>query len=399
VFRSPDGKAFRPSMFLTLTLPSYGRVKDGVPVDPQRYDYRSAARDALHFGKLIDRFAQNLRRAAGFQVQYFAVVEYQRRKAPHLHMAIRGTVPRAVLRAVIEATYHQVWWPQADEVMYADDRLPVWHDGFGYVDRDSGEVLPSWDEALDGLGADPDAVPLHVVRFGPQFDAQGVLAGSKDADQCIRYLSKYLGKALGEITGAEIPAVAPDDSATGDGSGAADPKTANPGAENPGVVAERAHARALLAALRFEPCTPECANWLRFGVQPRRAKPGLRPGWCRNKAHRPDCLGYGGRRVLVSRRWSGKTMGQHRADRRVWVMTALGIEEQQDGGDDGGGGGGRYLWRPVRADDPELDPLGVRLLREVARRQRWRAELAAAGLAPPGDSAIGAGGATGGSGR
>jgi hypothetical protein len=34
VFTTPDGRTYRPSMFLTLTLPSYGRVAaEGVPVD------------------------------------------------------------------------------------------------------------------------------------------------------------------------------------------------------------------------------------------------------------------------------------------------------------------------------------------------------------------------------
>jgi hypothetical protein len=32
------------------------------PVDPDRYDYTAAARDALHFAALFDRFIQNLRR-------------------------------------------------------------------------------------------------------------------------------------------------------------------------------------------------------------------------------------------------------------------------------------------------------------------------------------------------
>src|SRR5262245_6778316 len=50
VYEAPDGKTYRPSMFLTLTLGSYGRVRaDGTPVDPARYDYRAAALDALHF--------------------------------------------------------------------------------------------------------------------------------------------------------------------------------------------------------------------------------------------------------------------------------------------------------------------------------------------------------------
>src|SRR5439155_21305251 len=97
-YTAPDGKTFRPSLFLTLTCDSYGRVRtDGTPVDPEHYDYRRAARDAIHFGKLVDRFVQNLRRHVGWDVQYFAAVEPQKRLAPHLHLAMRGTVSRAEL--------------------------------------------------------------------------------------------------------------------------------------------------------------------------------------------------------------------------------------------------------------------------------------------------------------
>jgi hypothetical protein len=93
-FTAPGGRVYRPSMFLTLTLPSYGRVtRDGAPVDPGSYDYRRAALDTLHLPKLIDRFWQNLRRCAGYQVQYFATIEPQRRGAAHLHAAIRGAIP------------------------------------------------------------------------------------------------------------------------------------------------------------------------------------------------------------------------------------------------------------------------------------------------------------------
>ena len=36
-YTAPDGKTFRPSLFVTLTCPSYGRVDhDGAPVDPAR---------------------------------------------------------------------------------------------------------------------------------------------------------------------------------------------------------------------------------------------------------------------------------------------------------------------------------------------------------------------------
>jgi hypothetical protein len=60
-YTAPDGKTFRPSLFVTLTRPSYGRVDGGgVPADPVTYEYDRAARDALHFAALFDRFIQNL---------------------------------------------------------------------------------------------------------------------------------------------------------------------------------------------------------------------------------------------------------------------------------------------------------------------------------------------------
>jgi len=174
VYTGRDGQTFRPSLFLTLTLDSHSKVNtDGTPVDPDTYDYRRAARDAIHFGKLIDRFVQNLRRFVGFDVQYFATVEPQRRLAPHLHMAIRGTISRAELRQVVAATYHQVWWPPTDRVVYEGEHLPVWHqfpDGSGgYVEPRTGEVLPTWDEALGALDQDDDAEPLHVVLFDRRY--------------------------------------------------------------------------------------------------------------------------------------------------------------------------------------------------------------------------------------
>jgi Replication initiator protein, pSAM2 len=174
-YTSADGKTFRPSMFLTLTCDSYGKVTaDGTPADPDAYDYQRAARDALHFAALFDRLIQNLRRFLGYDVQYFAAVEPQRRLAPHVHVAIRGTLSRSELRQVLAATYHQVWWPPAGQAQFGDGELPVWLEASGrYLDPATGEVLPTWDQALDAIG--PNDQPLHVARFGPKFDAQGVL--------------------------------------------------------------------------------------------------------------------------------------------------------------------------------------------------------------------------------
>src|SRR5215469_111011 len=174
VYETPDGKTYQPSMFLTLTCDSYGKVDaDGMPADPDRYDYQRAARDAIHFAALFDRFIQNLRRYLGYDLQYFAAVEPQRRLAPHVHLAMRGTIARTEIRRVLAATYHQVWWPDATEVKFDGDELPVWEEAIGgYLDPATGEVLPTWDETLDAISEDE---PWHVARFGARFDAQGVL--------------------------------------------------------------------------------------------------------------------------------------------------------------------------------------------------------------------------------
>jgi hypothetical protein len=280
---------------------------------------------------------QNLRRFVGHDVQYFAAVEPQRRLAPHVHIAMRGTVSRAELREVIAATYHQVWWPSTDMVRFDGGHLPVWdEDKATYLDPDTGEVLPTWDEALDAIDADDE--PLHVARFGDRFDAQGVLAGSKDSNRCIGYLTKYLTKHV-----ADCHAALTEDQVR--------------------------HADRLADALRYEPCSPTCANWLRYGVQPKNAKPNMRPGACKGKAHRREYLGYAGRRVLVSRKWSGKTLADHRADRKNWLLETLGIPATDPS---------RYAWEPVAPGDQDHMPTGRRLLHVVADRIRWQQALAKA---------------------
>jgi Replication initiator protein, pSAM2 len=337
-YTAPDGKTFRPSMFLTLTCPSYGKVsEDGTPADPRSYDYQRAARDTLHFAALFDRFIQNLRRVCGYEVQYFATIEPQKRLAPHVHIAIRGTVSRVELRQIIAATYHQVWWPPTDQVRFEGDHLPTWHEPSGhYVDPESGELLTAWADALDAVGPHDD--PMHVARFGAKFDAQGVLANSRDSARCIGYLTKYLTKQLGDC-------------------------------HHPETGAERDHVDRLAEALRFEPCSPTCANWLRYGIQPKNPRPGLVPGACKGKAHRRDHLGYAGRRVLVSRKWSGKTLADHRGDRKTWLTEMLGLPASD---------ATTYRWEPVQPGDEDYMPLSRRLLHVVADRLQWERALAEA---------------------
>ncbi len=256
-------------MFLTLTLPSYGKVIPGrgIPLDPARYDYRRAALDALLWPRLLDRFWQNLRRCAGYKVQYFSAIEAQRRLAPHLHAAVRGAIPRRVIKAVTRATYYAAWRPPLDRVVYdRDTGWPVWDQKTQtYVDPGTGEALPSWEEATEDLDE-----PAHVVRFGTQVDIKGLLGGTEDSDRTVRYLCKYLTKNVAD-TYADENADWSD--------------------------AYQRHTDRLHAEVRRLPCSPGCANWLRHGVTPNDPGPGLVPGQCSSPANDRENLGLGGRRV------------------------------------------------------------------------------------------------------
>jgi hypothetical protein len=370
-YQGREGREYRPSMFVTLTLPSYGRVnrETATPVDPAGYDYARAARDAIALSALVDRWVQNLRRCAGYRVQYFAVIEAQRRLAGHVHLALRGAIPRTVLRQVTRATYASLWWPPTDTVVYDDDAavgLPVWdpaaRDGAGaYVDPITRAPLPTWAQALDRLDEDPAPRAWHVARFGAQVDVKGIIAPSVEAARAVAYLVKYLTKAIAHT---HTPT---------------DPDTGRPVDTDPRRVA---HVDRLAEALRYTPCSPRCANWLRYGVQPQTPGPGLIPGRCPGAAHDRENAGLGGRRVLVSRHWSGKTLTQHAADRAAVVREALaaaGITAPDtermaaDVLDDHGHA--RYRWEPVEPGDVDYPAAVLHLARE---RHRWRQQYAAA---------------------
>jgi hypothetical protein len=346
---------YRPSTFVTLTLDSYGKVDaHGAAIDRDTYDYRRAARDAIHFPALMDRFWQNTRRCVGWDVQYFGTVEPQKRGAPHFHAAIRGTIPRAELRAITAATYHQVWWPPHDQLVYTTERPPVWDTrAKAFTDPDTGVALPTFEQACQQL-----TEPAHVVRFGPQVHVKGILGGTEEAGRHIGYLTKYLTKSI--------------DYAAGLGEQATE--------------AHREHARRLHAELLVTPCSPRCPVWLLYGIQPHGARHSTTPGRCKGKAHRPEHLGIAGRRVLVSRKWSNKTLDDHCAERGEFVrqlLTQAGIQPAHGPQD------GPYLWERTAPADPDIPPRPVLLMQAVAERQRWKAEYTAAQLAatgPPPDT-------------
>jgi hypothetical protein len=396
-FTARDGAVYRPSMFVTLTLGSYGRVRSGTgtPVDPRSYDYRRAAVEALHFTKLFDRWVQNLRRCAGYRVQYFGAIEAQRRMAPHVHLALRGAIPRVVLRQVTRATYLQLWWPRHDpeDLVYPEHRLPVWDaEQQTYRDPDTGMPLTTWEEALDRLDHDVDqdaeqagqvgqsgwGGPAVVLRFGAQVDIKGIIAPSAEADRAIRYLTKYLTKDVATTYTRDNDSADDDD---GDRNG---------GDERRSRVRAgyQEHLDRLWQQLRVLPCSPDCGNWLRYGIQPRHPEP--RPSQatagngellclCPGKAHSRDHLGLGGRRVQVSRHWSGKTLAEHRADRAAVVrevLAAAGIDPPaadrlatsvlaEDGKP-------RFVWEDLPAH-ASRDYIRV-VMGSVLQAHRWRSE-------------------------
>ena len=361
VFTTPTGKQYRPSMFATCTLPSYGPVlPSGAPKQPGTYDYRRAALDALHFSKLCGRLWANLRRCAGFNVQYFSVIEAQKRGAPHLHATIRGAIPRAIFRQVVAATDYALWWPSFDQVHYDNDRLPEWTGPeYGYADPDTGELLPTWAEALDQLDTDPDARPAHLMRFGTQLDLQGVIP--EHADQAVRYLAKYLTKAIGEThTDGADPAYGGTSTGCTPNSGCC---RARPGARTGSATASN-------------PTTPN---------------PASSPASARMRAHDRDNLGVT-RRVLPSRLWSGKTVDQHKADRAEVVRQTLltaGMDnldlDRMAASVTLPDGSPRFAWTDVR---PDHDTYVSIVLDSIGERQRWRAQYEAAKTTAAGVSTV-----------
>ncbi|MGY4766493.1 replication initiator [Kribbella sp. CWNU-51] len=183
---------------------------------------------------------------------------------------------------------------------------------------------------------------------------RGINDGDKDVGRSIRYVTKYITKDVAESVRAR-----------------SDP--------------QRAHFDRLHEELSTLPCSPTCANWLLYGIQPKNAKPGLVPGRCKGRVHQPATLGFTGRRILVSRNWSAKTLADIRADNADWVRTVL--AQHGDPGDQGddeqaaapeppsAGSPDRFYYELARPDDPDVAPYQHRILTAIAARDRWRRHL------------------------
>lgn len=223
--------------------------------------------------------------------------------------------------------------------------MPRWDDdAHGFVDPDTCADLPTWEQATH-----PTALldPGHTVTFGAQVHVKGILGGTEEAGRHIGYLTKYLMKDVAHAAGLDETATA----------------------------RQREHHRRLVAELRVTPCSPRCSVWLLYGVQPKNVHHGAVPGVCKGKAHKSEHLGVAGRRVLVSRKWSGKTLDDHAAERAAFVrqlLTATGVRPGYAVDD------GPFEWERAKAGDPDVPTRPALLLHAISERQRWKADYDAA---------------------
>ncbi len=188
--------------------------------------------------------------------------------------------------------------------------------------------------------------PAHVVTFGRQVHSKGILGGSEEAGRHIGYLTKYLTKSTGEVVEAD-------------------------------TTRQKDHHDRLHAELSVTPCSPRCAVWLLYGINPKGANGKTTPGHCKGRAHRRTTLGLSGRRVLVSRKWSGKTLVDHKADRKAFVLEALaavGIEKPAPDP-------ARLVWRKVDSGDANVPPRDHLVMHAISERITWKAEYDRALLA------------------
>src|SRR5215475_5779887 len=68
----------------------------------------------------------------------------------------------------------------------------------------------------------------------------------------------------------------------------------------------------------------------------------------------------------ISRKWSGKTLADHRGDRKAWLTEMLGLSATDPA---------TYRWEQVQPGDDDYMPAGRRLLHAVADRLHWEQAL------------------------
>ena len=193
-----------------------------------------------------------------------------------------------------------------------------------------------------------------MVTFGRQVHSKGILGGTEEAGRHIGYLTKYLTKSTGEVVEADTARL-------------------------------RDHHDRLHAELSVTPCSPRCAVWLLYGIQPqgreqqdhcRGTARGGRIGGPRSACRGGGCWCRGSGRE-DARRPQGRPEGLRRG--RRWRRSGSRSRNRTRA---------RLVWRKVEPGDPQVPPRPHLVMHAIAERITWKAEydralLAAAG--PPGE--------------
>ena len=350
-----------PRMWLTLTLDSYGPVHGvrprggrapaaaGTPDDPSsaprstptlRLPARRLGRGALPPAarpvlaepaprRRLERPVRRLRRAATPAGPARALRHPGHRPPGHARAGRGRHLPPGVVAARRPARLHAR--PAARSGTSTRQR----------VDRPRHRApLPTWAEALDAIDADPDAA---AGARGP-VRAAGQGQGRHRRQQGRRTARSATSPSTSPRpppTATPPPPTRSATTSTGSGSNCGSPR-ARSGAPT------------------------GCST----ASSPRAPTPSCGPATARASVHQKATLGIGGRRVLVSRDWSGKTLADHRADAHAWVRALLGISHRRrpprPAADRATAAPAPVAWEMARPGDPDLPPLEHRLLRAIS---------------------------------
>ena len=203
VFTAPDGKTYRPSMFVTLTLPSYGKVIPGrgVPVDPARVRLpaRRAGRPALlQAGRPVGAEPAPLRRLQGPVLRRRRTPTPPRPAPARRHP--RHHPPRHRPGGHQRPPTTSCGGRPSTDPSSTTDRRPGLGRTSGYRDPDTGCAAADL-----GAGRSTTSTTTRTpgrrtcMRFGQPGRHQGPRsAAPPDSDRAVRYLTKYLTKAVAE---------------------------------------------------------------------------------------------------------------------------------------------------------------------------------------------------------
>ena len=374
-YTGPDGTVHQPSMWLTLTLDSYGPVHS-IPARPAvhlpppaqptttRCSAPRSTRPRTTTGAppgtpctspgcstvlaepaprgRLERPVRRLRRAAT-PARPARPLRHPRHHPPR-HAATRSPPP---------PTTRCGGRPPTDRATPLD-RPPVWDaDASAWIDPDTRTPLPTW-------------------ARGPRRDRRrpGRRAGAR---RPVRAAGQGQGRRARHARTSTAP------SATSPSTSPKTPPTATPITSDP----QREHLDRLWHELRVTPCSDRCANWLLYGIQPKKAhdqappRPLQRPGPPADhprhrRPPRPRSPATGPAKP------SPTTAPTPAPGSAPSSASATSADQTDAGRPTSPATPAPVAWEMARPDDPDLPPLEHRLLRAISTRIQRRRELDAA---------------------